>query len=146
MARKEVYFHWFSDGHPQNMCVRCVLVTLTWGFKVSALQVNVSFSNLEPELEMVFSNPKGNYAGIWWVFCTVFHLYLLFLWCVQYRQRNQPHWLSPCFFLFSDADRHAELSGSPLKSKSTRKPLAYIIGYLGAYFLIEEKLNNFCIL
>uniref|UniRef100_G3SV25 Metastasis associated 1 family member 3 n=1 Tax=Loxodonta africana TaxID=9785 RepID=G3SV25_LOXAF len=28
------------------------------------------------------------------------------------------------------ADRHAELSGSPLKSKSTRKPLACIIGYL----------------
>uniref|UniRef100_A0A673T2P6 Metastasis associated 1 family member 3 n=2 Tax=Suricata suricatta TaxID=37032 RepID=A0A673T2P6_SURSU len=28
------------------------------------------------------------------------------------------------------ADRHADLSGSPLKSKSTRKPLACIIGYL----------------
>ncbi|KAL0621082.1 LOW QUALITY PROTEIN: Metastasis-associated protein MTA3 [Plecturocebus cupreus] len=28
------------------------------------------------------------------------------------------------------ADRHVELSGSPLKSKSTRKPLACIIGYL----------------
>ncbi|CAH6778043.1 Mta3 [Phodopus roborovskii] len=28
------------------------------------------------------------------------------------------------------ADRHAELSGSPLKSKSTRKPLSCIIGYL----------------
>uniref|UniRef100_A0A286XEC8 Metastasis associated 1 family member 3 n=2 Tax=Cavia porcellus TaxID=10141 RepID=A0A286XEC8_CAVPO len=28
------------------------------------------------------------------------------------------------------ADRHAELSGSPLKGKSTRKPLACIIGYL----------------
>ncbi|XP_072491856.1 metastasis-associated protein MTA3 [Notamacropus eugenii] len=28
------------------------------------------------------------------------------------------------------ADRHSEVSGSPLKSKSTRKPLACIIGYL----------------
>ncbi|KAF6104925.1 metastasis associated 1 family member 3 [Phyllostomus discolor] len=28
------------------------------------------------------------------------------------------------------ADRHADLSGSPLKGKSTRKPLACIIGYL----------------
>ena len=42
----------------------------------------------------------------------------------------------------SDADRHADLSGSPLKSKSTRKPLACIIGYLGGYFLIEEKLGE----
>ncbi|KAK2507674.1 hypothetical protein MC885_011712 [Smutsia gigantea] len=33
-------------------------------------------------------------------------------------------------FIRTDADRHAELSGSPLKSKSTRKPLACIIGYL----------------
>lgn len=39
----------------------------------------------------------------------------------------------------SDADRHADLSGSPLKSKSTRKPLACIIGYLGGYFFNRRR-------
>lgn len=120
-----------------KMCVCC-----TRGFKVSVLQVPPSFSNSGPELETAFSNPTGRHAGVWWIFCGISHWHPLSLQCVENRQRNQPHWLSPCFLLSSDADRHAELSGSPLKSKSTRKPLACIIGYLGGYFLIEGKFQR----
>lgn len=78
---------------------------------------------------------------MWRVFCICFHLHLLFLWCVV-ELEEATSLVIPCFFLSSDADRHAELSGSPLKSKSTRKPLSCIIGYLGGYLLTQGDLER----
>lgn len=50
-------------------------------------------------------------------FCSVFHLHLLFLSCVQHRQRNQPHWLSPCFFLLRCRQTCGSIWKSPEKQK-----------------------------
>lgn len=140
MARKEAYFHSFSDGHTQKVCKMCG--SYTHGVSKGVFPGKSLIHSFGTGTGNGFLKPERKLRRN--LMMNVLHCFPLapFVSAMCVVEVEKSASLVVSMFLSSDADRHAELSGSPLKSKSTRKPLACIIGYLGGYFLIDKKLKE----